>query len=139
MNEPTITLTGNLTADPELRFTSTGKPVARLVVAVNPRHRGQDGQWVEDTAQFWTCQAWGQLAEHLPASLGKGDRVTVTGHVRANTWTPTEGEHAGIEQYRLDVIVDEVGLSLRFHPARTHRPGSGRPGAQANAAAAAAY
>lgn len=121
MNEPSIRLAGNLTADPELRFTPTGRAVVHLAVAVNPRHRDSEGTWTEGTPTFWTCQAWGQTAENLVESVAKGDRVLIEGRIKASTWTPTDGEHAGVEQRRLDVVIDEIGLSLRFHAARTHR------------------
>lgn len=122
MNEPSITLTGTACGDAELRFTPTGKPVARLTVACNPRRLDQStGQWVDGTATFWTCEVWGPAAENTAESIRKGDRVMVSGRVRANVWTPTEGEHAGVEQRRMDVVVDEIGLSLRFRAATTNR------------------
>ncbi|MFN8079920.1 MAG: single-stranded DNA-binding protein [Kineosporiaceae bacterium] len=122
MNEPSITLTGTACGDAELRFTPTGKPVARLTVACNPRRLDQStGQWVDGTATFWTCEVWGPAAENTAESIRKGDRVIVTGRVRANVWTPTEGEHAGVEQRRMDIVVDEIGLSLRFRAATANR------------------
>ena len=121
MNEPSIHLAGNLTADPDLRFTPTGRAVVHLVVAVNPRHRDTTGQWIEDTTSFWTCQAWGPVAENLVESVRKGDRVLIDGRIRASVWTPTEGDHAGTEQRRLDVVIDEIGLSVRFRPVTATR------------------
>ena len=122
MNEPTITLTGTACADAEIRFTPSGKAVTRLTVACNPRRLDQaTGQWVDGTATFWTCEVWGPAAENTAESVCKGDRVIVTGRVRANVWTPTEGEHAGVEQRRMDIVVEEIGLSLRFRAAKTNR------------------
>lgn len=122
MNEPSITLTGTACGDAELRFTPTGKPVARLTVACNPRRLDQStGQWVDGTATFWTCEVWGPAAENTAESIRKGDRVILTGRIRANVWTPTEGEHAGVEQRRMDIVVDEIGLSLRFRAATANR------------------
>lgn len=119
MNEPTISVTGNATSEVELRYTPNGKPVAHLMVACNPRRQDPStGTWVEGTPTFWPCQIWGPTAEHLADSIRKGDRVTVNGRIKANTWTPTDGDKAGVEQRRLEVIVDEIGLSLRFHPAK---------------------
>lgn len=119
MNEPSITITGTACADAELRFTPSGKPVARLTVACNPRRLDQGtGEWVDGTASFWTCEVWGPAAEHTAESVRKGDRVMVTGKVRANVWTPADGEHAGVEQRRMDIVVEEIGLSLRFRAAK---------------------
>jgi single-strand DNA-binding protein len=120
MNEPSLTITGTACADADLKYTPTGKPVANLTVACNPRRLDQTtDQWVDGTPTFWSCQVWGPAAESVADSIRKGDRVMVIGRVKANVWTPSEGEHADIEQKRLDVIVDEIGLSLRFHPAKT--------------------
>ena len=119
MNEPMIQISGNLTNDVDLRYTPSGKPVAHLNVACNPRRQDPSGTWVDGTPTFWPCQIWGPAAEHAADSLTKGDRVMVTGRVKANVWTPTDGDHAGIEQRRLDIVVDEIGISLRYHPAKT--------------------
>jgi single-strand DNA-binding protein len=119
MNEPTIQLTGNTTGDIDLRYTPTGKAVARLTVACNPRRLDPaTNTWIDGTPSFWPCEIWGPMAEHLADSITKGDRVTLTGRVRATVWTPTDGEHAGAEQRRLDVIVEEIGPSLRFRAAK---------------------
>lgn len=126
MNEPTISFAGNLTADPELTFTSTGKPVANLGVACNPRRYDQTSRsWVDGTPVFWQCEAWGSLGENAAESLRKGDRVVVTGQVKAYVWTPTQGEHAGIEQRRIQIVADELGASLRFATAQVTRNGRG--------------
>ena len=119
MNEPTIQLTGNTTGDIDLRYSPSGKPVARFTVACNPRRLDTTTDtWIDGTPSFWPCEIWGPMAEHLADSITKGDRVTLTGRIRANVWTPTDGDNAGTEQRRLDVIVDEIGPSLRFRPAK---------------------
>ncbi len=119
MNEPTISFVGNLTADPELKFTPTGKAVTNLGVACNPRrYDAQNGSWVDGTPIYWQCEVWGTLGENAAESLRKGDRVVVTGQVKAYVWTPTEGEHAGVEQRRVQIVVDELGPSLRFATAK---------------------
>jgi single-strand DNA-binding protein len=125
MNEPTVTFTGNLTNDPEIRFTPTGKPVASLTVACTPRRQDPSGAWIDGATVFWNCQAWGSLAEHAADSLTKGARVLVMGRVKANVWTPTDGPNAGIEQKRLEVLVDELGPSLRFVTTKTIKTGRG--------------
>ena len=115
MNEPTITFVGNVTAQPELKYTPTGKAVANLSVACNPR-RYDAGQsaWIDGTPVFWQCEVWGSLGENAVESLHKGDRILVTGRVKAYTWTPTDGPNAGTEQRRMQIVVDEIGPSLRF-------------------------
>jgi single-strand DNA-binding protein len=115
MNESTITFVGNLTADPELKFTPTGKPVANVAVACNPRRFDTTSNaWVDTTPVFWACEVWGPLGENAAESLHKGDRVLVSGRVKAYTWTPADGPNAGVEQRRTQVVVDEIGPSLRF-------------------------
>ena len=116
MNEPTITFVGNLAADPELKFTPNGKPVANVAVVCNPRRPDptQAGGWTDGTPIFWPCEVWGSLGENTAESLGKGDRVLVTGRVKAYAWTPTDGPNAGTEQRKLQVVVEEIGPSLRF-------------------------
>ena len=115
MNEPTITFVGNLASEPEIKFTPTGKAVANLGVVCNPRRYDQTtSQWIDGTPVFWACEVWGPLGEHAADSLHKGDRVLVTGRVKAYSWTPADGPNAGVEQKRTQVLVDELGPSLRF-------------------------
>ena len=121
MNEPTVTFTGNLTSDVAIRFSPSGKAVASLTVACTPRRQDSTGAWIDGATVFWNCQAWGSLAENAADSLAKGARVLVTGRVKANVWTPTDGPNAGIEQKRLEVLVDELGPSLRFVTTKTIR------------------
>ena len=120
MNEPTITFVGNLTADPEIKFTPTGKAVANLGVACNPRrYDTTTSAWVDGTPVFWQCEAWGSLGENAAESLRKGDRVLVAGRIKAYAWTPDDGPNAGVEQRRIQVVVDELGPSLRFATSKT--------------------
>jgi single-strand DNA-binding protein len=109
MNETMITLVGNLTADPELRFTPTGKAVANFTVATTPRRR-EGETWVDGTTTFWTCELWGQLAEHAAETLTKGQRTILVGIIRTDTWTDNEGT----ERRTLRVVVDDIGPSLKF-------------------------
>jgi single-strand DNA-binding protein len=89
---PQIVVTGNLTADPDLRFTASGKAVATFTVAHTPRVK-QDNQWVDGAPLFLRCTAWQVLAEHVAQSLQRGHRVTVRGTLRTNQWTDkTAGE-----------------------------------------------
>lgn len=112
----TITFAGNLTADPELRFTPTGRAVARFTVMENRRRRSEDGQgWQDAEPNAYRVQAWGSFAENVVESCGKGDRVTVTGSIVTDRWTDKE---TGQERTAQHVNADEVGFSLRFHTVR---------------------
>ena len=116
MNQPTITFVGNLAADVDLRITPSGKAVANVAVVCNPRRPdpGTPGGWIDGTPIFWPCEVWGSLGENAAESLRKGDRVLVTGRVKAYAWTPTDGPNAGTEQRKLQIVVEEIGPSLRF-------------------------
>ena len=122
MNEPTITFVGNLSADVELKFTASGKAIANLAVVCNPRrYDSTAGAWVDGAPIFWACEVWGSLGENAAESLRKGDRVLVTGKVKAYSWTPTDGPNAGVEQRRTQILVEELGPSLRFAGAAIRR------------------
>ncbi|ARZ67230.1 single-stranded DNA-binding protein [Streptomyces albireticuli] len=109
--ETPITIIGNLTADPELKFTDTGSALARFTVASTPRTFDKDsGQWRDGTSTFFRCAAWRTLAEHIAESLAKGSRVVLTGRIRQHDWKTPEGENRSM----LAVEIDEIGASLRF-------------------------
>jgi single-strand DNA-binding protein len=136
-----ITVTGNLTADPELRYTPAGVAVAAFTVAASRRVYNQDtGQWADSDTLFLRCSAWRHLAEHIAESMVKGSRAVVTGRLRQRDYETTEGEKRTV--YEVDV--DDAGPSLRFatakvvkatrehppHPADGDRwagPGTGHP------------
>ena len=89
-NEPTTTITGNLTADPELRFTPTGQKVAAFTIANTPRFPDRaTGEWKDGETWFVRCSAWGDMAENIAASLSKGNAVIATGRLRCRTWETT--------------------------------------------------
>ena len=91
--DTTLTIVGNLTADPELRFTSTGTAVANFTVASTPRSFDRStGQWVDGDPLFLRCTAWAQLAEHAAESLTKGMRVIVAGRLRQRSFQTREGD-----------------------------------------------
>lgn len=118
MNEPTLTLVGNLTADPEIRFVASGQSVANFTVASTPRTFDKaSGQWKDGEALFQRCQAWGQLAEHISESLTRGARVVVTGRLRARSFTTQQGEN----RTTVELTADEVGPSLRYATARVQK------------------
>ncbi len=116
--ETPLTIIGNLTGDPELRFTPQGIAMARFTVAATPRTLDKtSGKWVDGEAMFLTCTAWRDLAEHVTESLSKGVRVVVTGRLRQHHWTTDTGDKRSM--FGLDV--DEIGPSLRFATATVTR------------------
>ncbi len=116
VNETTITLVGNLTADPELRWTPTGTAVATFVVASTPRVF-KNGEWADGDTLFLRCSAWRQLGEHVAESLRKGARVIVTGRLRQRSYTTSDEQPRTV----VELEVDEAGPSLRFAQASVTR------------------
>ena len=120
MNEIPFYTAANLSRDPELRNTNDGKSVVRLSLAVTPRRREQ-GTWVDGTTSFLDATVWGSQAENVALSLHKGDRVIVTGRLETRTYTATKGANAGQEVRKLEIVVDEIGPSLRWAEAQIQR------------------
>jgi single-strand DNA-binding protein len=115
MNEIPANFAGNLTRDPELRFTQSGQPVASISVAVTPRRYNPTTKTYDDgTTSFIEGSIWGGQAENVAESLKEGDRVVVVGRFVTRTYTPTQGPNAGKEVRKLEVVVDEIGTSLRW-------------------------
>jgi single-strand DNA-binding protein len=111
IGDTTLTVVGNLTADPELRYTPTGNAVAAFTVAATRRvHDRESGQWKDADTLFLRCSAWRQLGEHLAECLTRGSRVIVTGRLRQRDYETTAGEKRTV--YELDV--DDAGPSLRY-------------------------
>ena len=109
-NEPATTITGNLTADPELRFTPTGRPVASFTIASTPRFPDRDtGEWKDGETWFVRCSAWGDMAENVAGSLSKGAAVIAAGRLRARTWETDQGA----KRATVEMTVDDIGPSLR--------------------------
>jgi single-strand DNA-binding protein len=106
----TVTLIGNLTREPEVRYTSSGLAQATFSVAVNRRRLNQQTQEWEESTSFFDVVCWRELAENVAESLSKGARVIVTGRLEQRTWETPEGE----KRSRVQVIADEVGPSLRW-------------------------
>ena len=124
MSDNTITVVGNLTRDPELRFTASGKGVASFGIAVNRRVKVGDGY--EDKTSFFNVTAWDSLGENGAASLTKGARVIVTGRLEQREYETKEGE----KRQAVEIVADEIGPSLRWATAtvaRTERTGPGAP------------
>src|SRR6266540_4916113 len=117
MADTHVTITGNLTDDPELRFTPTGAPVTNFRIAVTARVR--DGEtWRDGDTSFFRVNAWRTLAEHVAESLSKGDRAIVVGRLKSRSWETAEGEPRSV----VEVDADEVAPSLRFAVAKPQRP-----------------
>ena len=109
--ETVLTLVGNLTADPELRFTPSGNPVASFTVASTPRtFDRQAGEWKDGHALFMHCSIWRDAAENVAESLTKGTRVIVQGRLVQRSYTTREGESRTV----VEMQVDEIGPSLRY-------------------------
>ena len=133
MADNTITLVGNLTRDPELRFTTGGRGVASFGIAVGRRYQ-VNGEWQEQTSYF-NITAWGQLGENAAATLAKGSRVIVTGRLEQREYTTRDGD----KRTAIEVVADELGPSLRWATAQVERQsGQGGGGGNRNANAGAA-
>ncbi|MEV0529155.1 single-stranded DNA-binding protein [Streptomyces sp. NPDC050439] len=109
--ETPITVIGNLTADPEVKFTPSGAALAKFTIASTPRvYERETNQWKDGTATFFRCAAWRSLAEHIAESLAKGSRVVAFGRIRQHNWETPEGENRSM----LALEIDEIGASLKF-------------------------
>ncbi len=111
-----VTVVGNLTGDPELRFTPNGHAVANFRVAVTPRVREGD-QWKDGETSFFRVNVWRQLAENTAETLTKGTRVIVTGKLRNRSWETDNGETRTVTE----IEADEIGPSLKFATAKVER------------------
>ncbi|MGH2820988.1 MAG: single-stranded DNA-binding protein [Actinomycetota bacterium] len=123
-SDNTVTLVGNITDDPELRFTPSGAAVANFTVAVNRRFRAQSGEWEDRLDGFFRCNCWRDMAENVAESLQKGSRVVVVGRLQQRSWEDQEGNRRSA----FEVQVDEVGPSLRWATASVQK--SQRSGGQ---------
>ena len=110
-------IVGNLAADPELRFTNNGTAVANLRVAVTQRVQEKDGTWRDGETSFHKVNVWRDQAQNLTDSLGKGDRVMVTGRLRQRSWETPEGDKRSVTE----IEADEVGASLKWATAKVER------------------
>jgi single-strand DNA-binding protein len=109
-----VTITGNATADAEMRFTPRGASVASFTVAVNERVKNEDGTWGDGDPTFYRVSAWDSIAENVAAEVKKGSRVLVTGTLKPRTYDGKDGN----ERVSLDVRADEVGISTGFRKTR---------------------
>jgi single-strand DNA-binding protein len=120
--ETVITVVGNLTADPELRFTPSGAAVANFTVASTPRtFDRQSGEWKDGEALFLRCNVWRQAAENVAETLTRGMRVMVQGRLKQRSFETREGEKRTV----VELEVDEVGPSLRYATAKVAKVSRG--------------
>jgi single-strand DNA-binding protein len=114
-SEPTVTIIGNVTANPELRFTPNGQAVASFTVASTPRYFDKTkNDWVEGAPVFMRCNIWRSPAENVRESIYKGNRVIVLGRLQSKNWETKDGE----KRSSIECEVDEVALSVRFTTAQ---------------------
>jgi len=123
--ETITTIVGNLTADPELRYTQNGLAVVNFTVASTPRtFDKQKNEWVDGEALFMRCSCWREFAEHVAGSLTKGSRVIVQGRLKQRSYDDKEGN----KRTTIELEVDEIGPSLRYATAQVTRAQSNRDG-----------
>ena len=119
--ETVITVVGNLTADPELRYTQGGLPVANFTIASTPKtFDRQANEWKDGEALFLRASVWRDFAEHVAGSLTKGMRVVATGRLRQRSYQDREGQN----RTAIELEVDEIGPSLRYATAQVTRAAS---------------
>lgn len=116
MNNLSVTIVGNLTEEPELRFTPAGVAVVKFSVAHNPRKADGQGGWTDGEPTFLACQAWRQLAENIAESLPKGARVIAHGNLRTERW-----EKDGQKHSRIVFDVDAIGPELSYATAKVQK------------------
>lgn len=127
--ETIITVVGNLTADPELRYTQGGLAVANFTIASTPRtFDRQANDWKDGEALFLRASCWREFAEHVAGSLTKGTRVVATGRLKQRSYDDREG----VKRTAIELEVDEIGPSLRYATAQVTRASGGSSGGGAN-------
>lgn len=135
MSGNSITITGNLGDDPELRFTPNGSPVVKFSVGVTEKYRDNNNKWQERETSWFTVTAWRDLAENVSESLTRGSRVTVIGSHRSRKWEDREGN----KRVSWEVQAEEIAASLKYASVKIHKaargPVSEDPWADANSSA----
>ena len=129
-----IVIVGNLTRDPELRYTPNGAALVKFGIAWSKRAPDESGQWRDVETSFFNVTAWRQLAENVAESLTQGSRVVVVGRLRTNTWETPEGE----KRSTVEIEADEVAPSLKWATAKVERQGRGGDSWSASAVAVGA-
>ena len=117
-----VVIVGNLTRDPELRYTPNGAALVKLGVAVSRRIKDDaTGQWRDAETSFFNVTAWRSLAENVAESLTQGSRVVVVGRLRTNSWETPEGEKRSV----VEIEAEEIGPSLKWATAKPEKQGRG--------------
>jgi single-strand DNA-binding protein len=120
--ETPLTIVGNLTADPELRYTQNGLPVVNLTIASTPRVFDRaSNEFKDGETLFMRCSAWREMAEHIAGSLTKGTRVVAQGNLKQKSYETKEGE----KRTTVELEIDEIGPSLRYATAQVTRAAGG--------------
>jgi single-strand DNA-binding protein len=114
-----VTIVGNLTDDPELRYTPNGAAVAKFRVAVNRRYKDQSGEWKDGDTSYFTVNAWRTLAENVAETLTRGANVIVVGRLQQRSWETQDGEKRTV----IEIEADEIGPSLRWATAKVEKQG----------------
>ncbi len=131
--ETIITVVGNLTADPELRYTQSGLAVANFTIASTPRtFDRQSNEWKDGEALFLRASCWREFAEHVAGSLTKGSRVIATGRLKQRSYDDRDGN----KRTAIELEVDEIGPSLRYATAQVTRASGGGGGGRSQSAVA---
>jgi single-strand DNA-binding protein len=117
MADSTVTIVGNLTRDPEIRYTTGGAAKASFGVAVSRRWQNRQSQEWEEQTSFFNVVCWREMAENVAESIGKGSRVVVTGRLEQRSWETDNGDKRSV----VEIVADEVGPSLRWATAKVNR------------------
>src|SRR5437660_1543039 len=123
-------IVGNLTDDPELRYTPNGAAVVKFRVAVNRRYKDQAGEWKDGETSYFTVNAWRTLAENVAESLTRGANVIVVGRLQQRSWETQEGDKRTV----VEIEADEIGPSLRWATAKVEKQGRSGGGGEWSAA-----
>ena len=116
-----VVIVGNLTDDPELRYTPNGAAVVKFRVAVNRRYQDQQGQWKDGETSYFTVNGWRSLAENVAESLTRGSRVVVVGRLQMRSWETQEGDKRTVTE----IEADEIAPSLRWATAKIEKQSRG--------------
>ena len=119
-----VVVVGNLTDDPELRFTPQGVAVANFRVAVSPRIKDANGQWKDGDTSFFRINCWRQLAENVAETLTRGSRTIIVGRLKMRSWETQEGEKRTV----VEIEADEIGPSLKWATAKVEKTSRGGGG-----------
>lgn len=118
--ENQVTIVGNVTRDPELRYTPNGAALVKFGVAVNRRFKDEvSGQWKDGETSFFDVTAWRSLAENIAESITQGTRVVIVGRLRTNSWETQEGE----KRSKVEIEAEEIGPSLKWATAKVDKQG----------------